>query len=144
MSGADDPAVMHKAASFVQSLPFAQALGIRVDSARPGIMRMSLPWRAGLVGDQRRGILHGGVLSALIDTAAGAAVLCHAAAPCRVATMDLRIDYLRPARSGQRLTAHAECYRMGRTVAFVRGWAGDEDGDAGPVAHAACSFIVEM
>ena len=56
------------------------------------------------------------------------------------ATLDLRVDYLRPARPGQTVIGRGECYRLTRSIAFVRGQAHDGD-PADPIAHVAGTYM---
>ena len=128
------------ARALVEALPHARALGMELVEASSGVVEIAMPWYPDFVGDPRTGVLHGGVISALMDTCCGAAVLTHPARPATTATIDLRIDYLRSATSGQRVRTRAECFHMTRSVAFVRAVARDE-GDA-PVATATGSFTV--
>jgi uncharacterized protein (TIGR00369 family) len=128
------------AAIFLQGLPHARELGIELlASEARGFCRFRLPWRAELVGDPERQILHGGVITTLLDTLGAAAVIARGVR--LQATLDLRIDYLRPATAQQDLVAEAECYRVTRHVAFVRGVCHQNDAER-PVANLTATFIV--
>lgn len=131
-----------KTQQFIEALPHARALSMRLDFLEGGVAEVSMPYDERLVGDPQTGVIHGGAVSALLDTCGGAAVMCHPGSPASTATMDLRIDYMRAASPGQRITARAECYHLTRTVAFVRATAMDEDRDL-PVATASGAFAVE-
>ena len=126
---------------FITQLPYCEALGLSLGKIGPGRAELSLPYRADLVGDPATGVLHGGAVSALMDTTCGAAVMSHPEAGLATATLDLRIDYMRGAAPGQAVRARAECIHLTRTIAFVRATAHDDRDD--PVAMATGAFTVE-
>lgn len=130
------------AGKFVDALPQARALGLRMEEIGAGMAAISMPYDARLVGDPETGVIHGGAVSTLMDTTCGAAVMSHPTAAAGTATIDLRIDYMRPATPGQRIFARAECYHVTRTVAFVRATAHDGD-ESRIVATATAAFTIE-
>ena len=130
--------------------PQSLALGVDIgDGWGGGLMRA--PFRADLVGDPALGGLADGVVYTLLDQACGAAIgaAVKERAEMRgrelamggMATLDFRIDYVRPARAGMDVTARAECLRIDGEVAFVRGAAFETDPDD-PIAIAQAAFML--
>lgn len=128
------------ARQFIEAIAFSRVLGMELSQIGEGEAEIIMAYNDRLVGDPASGVIHGGAVSALMDTCGAAAVMSHPNAPGRTATIDLRIDYMRAATPGQTLRARATCYHTTRSVAFVRALAYD-DGD-GPVAAAAGAFAL--
>jgi len=118
--------------------PFNQMLGIKVEELREGLVRLRVPYRPELVGDVRRPALHGGVISTLVDVCGGFAVWTCCRLEDRIATIDLGVDYLRPAPDRD-LFAEATVRLLGNRVgnAHVVVWS-----DGEPDKHAAVGRAV--
>jgi uncharacterized protein (TIGR00369 family) len=125
---------------FFHAIPHARALGLEVVDMGAGWGLLKIPYRAELIGNPETGVLHGGVLTSLIDSACGLAVFCRLPRMEAIATLDLRIDYLKPATVGDDLFARAECYRLTRQIAFVRALAYQTDPNQ-PVATSVATFM---
>ena len=115
--------------------------GLQLDRAAPGEAWSSLPYRPVFVGDTATGVLHGGVVTAMLDESCGMAVQLALDGTRAIATLDLRIDYQKPATPGLDIRAHSVCYRVTRSIAFVRSTAYQESEDD-PVATATACFMI--
>ena len=115
--------------------------GLRLDRAAPGEAWSSLPYRPVFVGDTQTGVLHGGVVTAMLDESCGMAVQLALDGTRAIATLDLRIDYQKPATPGLDIQAHSICYRVTRSIAFVRSTA-YQDSEDDPVATATACFMI--
>ncbi len=100
---------------FDSAIPFNAFLGMRLVEIARGRVVAELPFRPELIGDPTRPALHGGVISTLADTVGGAAVFTLTDPGDRVATIDLRVDYLRPGRQ-ETLRGVARVIRAGNRV----------------------------
>ena len=121
--------------------PHMRELGFELIEVEAGVAVGRIVYRPEFVGDPRTGVIHGGVVTSLLDSVGGAAVIAKLRRPIPLATLDLRIDYLRPSVPEQQLTARVECYKATRNVAFTRGFAFDGD-PADPVASMAASYML--
>jgi uncharacterized protein (TIGR00369 family) len=126
---------------FSDLIPHSKALGLKVLAARRGFASMRLDWREELVGNPETGVLAGGPLTAMLDGCCGMSVATMLKDPMPFATLDLRIDYARPATPGQAVIAEAECYRITNSVAFTRAFAHHGD-PKDPIAAAAGTFML--
>ena len=108
------------AAHFAQAIPHAAECGMRVDELNTANALTRLPYRDEWLGDVERGVIHTGVITTLVDGTCGLALLGHLGRFEPIATLDLRIDYLRPAFRGKDILCRAECHRITSSIAFVR------------------------
>jgi uncharacterized protein (TIGR00369 family) len=127
-------------AKLVGLSPQARALGLAIDRAQDARAWGRAPFRDALIGDAAAGVIAGGVVTTFLDSLCGAAVFIAADEPAMPATIDLRIDYMRAAKAGADILAEAHCYKLARSVAFVRAIAYEQSPDD-PVAHAAGVFM---
>lgn len=122
------------------SIPHIHALGIRIVEADGPVAISRLPWADHLVGDPDSGILHGGPITTQIDNLS--AVAMHSAighaVPC--ATIDLRVEYLKPATPGEDVFARSELRRITRQIAFITSVAYHDPAD--PIALASCTYML--
>ena len=118
-----------------------RALGMEFGDSGDNWTELTLPWREELVGVPESGILASGAIVSLIDTAGGTAVWAALGKFIPLATIDLRIDYLRPAFRGESVYARCECTKLTRRIAFTRGTA--HLGDPGrPIAYSSSTFMI--
>jgi uncharacterized protein (TIGR00369 family) len=122
-------------------VPHNRALGIEIVSMDEGEATMRLPYDEKLVGNPETRVLHGGAVSSLMDACCGAAVFMKLEEHAPIATLDLRIDYLRPAEAGADVIAHATCFKLTRNIAFVRCTAFHDDPDHA-IASASGTFML--
>jgi len=108
-----DPQKLARAESAFAAVPYARFLGLKLGELAPGEVTIHLDIRDDL--KQNQGVVHGGAIASLIDTAAAFAVLTQIDLHERVTTIDLTIHYLRPAIQG-RLTATSRIIRGGRRL----------------------------
>lgn len=132
---------LERVAAMVEFTPQARALGIKILKVEKARAWGSVPYKPELVGDPETGVIAGGVLTTFLDQICGTAAIAAMDAPAIIATIDLRIDYMRAAAPGRDVLAEAQCYKIGRNVAFVRATAYEDDPE-NPIAHAVSAFMV--
>ncbi len=122
--------------------PHGQALGIQMVGEEDGKLYVKVPYARHLVGDPDTGVIHGGVITAVLDNASGWCVRLSDewVEGNSMATLDIRIDYMKPATPNEDLMVMAECYKITRNIAFVRALAYHED-IQDPVASSVATFM---
>jgi len=125
---------------FLGDIPHINALGVELVEYTPSWVSLRLPYREDLVADPEDGLFSGGAISAFLDNTLGYAVAARTDRKNTFATLDLRIDYMKPATVGKDVLSFAECYKMTRRIAFVRGVAFHKNRDE-PIANATATFM---
>ncbi len=128
----DNSGIKPLAIKVIESIPFSRFLGLKIESIDEDIAKVSLTARPEFIGNHVQGILHGGVISSVLDTVGGIIVMVNVyqryvdATPeeqiaklAKVGTIDMRVDYLRPGR-GETFHAEATILRSGNKVAVTR------------------------
>lgn len=133
--------MLEAAAHMATTVPQAAALGFKLVSVGDSRGTLMVPWREDLVGNPATLVIASGVVTALLDHCCGLAITSATGGPYATATLDLRIDYMRPAAPRSGVVAEAHCYKMTRLIAFVRASAWDVE-SSDPIATAQAAFIL--
>ncbi|WOT03854.1 PaaI family thioesterase [Shewanella youngdeokensis] len=132
------------ASRFVAQLTQCRKLNLQVLEGGKNHVLIELPYDPQLVGYPNTGVIHGGVITTLVDTASGGAVVCsifEQFGELEISpTLDLRIDYMKPAEPFKPVYGYAQCYKLSSSVAFTRAIA-YQDSIEDPIAHAVGSFM---
>jgi uncharacterized protein (TIGR00369 family) len=135
-----NPTLFESVARWFCEIPHSSALGLKFVSGERGRATMRVPYNTALVGNPKTGVLHGGVITSLIDTTSALSVFSLLNTEEAVATLDLRVDYLRGATPGEEVYCTAECYRLGRQIAFTHATVYQASSDQ-PIAHGVGTFM---
>jgi uncharacterized protein (TIGR00369 family) len=127
--------------AWMHQLPHQQAIGFELIELMSEYAVGRIPYRPEFVGNPLTGVVHGGIVTTLLDAVGGAAVIGRYGTLITMATLDLRIDYLRPSKPQHDLFARAECYKLTRNIAFARGVAYDDALDD-PLASMSATYML--
>jgi len=122
------------------SLAHGGLIGLRYVDHGADWAELAIDYDEKLIGDEATGVLASGPILALMDMATSMSIWIRQNRFRAQATLDLRVDYIRPATPGMAVIGRGECYRLTRSVAFVRGQAHDGDPDD-PIAHVAGTYM---
>ncbi len=125
---------------FVDFTPHVAECGMRIPRLTAEAAELTLPFREDWLGDAERGLIHPGIVTTLVDSACGAAVLAHIGRLEPIATLDLRMDYLRAGLRDLDIHCRAECYRLSSSIAFARASVWQRD-PTEPIAVAQAVFM---
>ncbi len=125
---------------FFDRLPHGRLIGLTPVAVEPDAVTARLPYQPELVGNPDTGVLHGGAITTLVDQTSGVAVLVALNQGEAIATLDLRLDYLRAAQPERDVYARACCYRLTPHIAFTQCSVYQEDSDR-PVAMSMATFM---
>lgn len=122
---------------------FGHAIGMTVHRVEGPVMTVKVPYAEHLVGDPDTGVIHGGVITAVLDNASGWAIRIGEdwQDGMSMATLDLRIDYMKPATPDRDLFVTAACFKRTKNISFVRATA-YHDSEDDPVATSVATFMM--
>ena len=132
-----DPLLFTK---FARKFGHGGALGILYVDHGPDWVELALDYSERFIGEVATGVIASGPIISLMDMATSMAIWVKLGRFRPQATLDMRVDYLRPARPQQKIFGRGECYRTTKSIGFVRGLAHDGD-PADPVAHVTGTFM---
>ena len=127
--------------TIIEHTPYMKAIGARYIGRGDDGVTTSVPYRDDLIGDPESRVIASGVVTAMLDHCCGMAVWDRMNEYKPIATLDLRIDYMRPALPDNDLKVTAKCFKVTRSIGFVRAFAYEVSPDD-PVAAAQAAFII--
>ncbi|MDD9894034.1 MAG: PaaI family thioesterase [Gammaproteobacteria bacterium] len=128
--------------NFPTVFPHCAALGLQVVEHSLGYVKLELQPRPEFKSHSSVQVLHSSVVSSMADSVSGLAAMASKAEIVPLATLDLHVDYLKPASSENTLFAEAECFKRTKNVAFVRGVLWQENSE-NVVANITASFMLD-
>lgn len=135
----NDATRMDRVRRFIETLNQGRELGLTVTSVKKGQLILCLPYSDRIIGNPDTGVIHGGAITTLMDTASGSATMCALEDFELCPTLDLRVDYMRPAEPHKPVYARAEAYKVTRNIIFTRCEAFQEGGET--IANCVGTFM---
>lgn len=123
-----------------EQVPATRALNFSFVDHGVDFCLTKVPYSKTAIGYPDTGVLAGGVITTALDDCSGVAVLLASGKMQPVATVALRIDYMRSAEPGRDLLVHAHCFKLTRNIAFARGVAYHDSPDD-PIATSVGTFM---
>lgn len=124
----------------LKAVRHCQVLGLEFSSFEDSKLTLKLPYSQSIVGNPDTGVIHGGALTTLMDTACGFVIPISLNEFQICPTLDLRIDYMTAAQPRLPVYGSSEIYRVTENVIFSRGIAYQNDIDK-PIAHCVATFM---
>ena len=112
-----NPSFAREVADSFARQPIMELIGARLSLVEPGVVEITLPYRADLL--QQNGYLHAGIITTIADSACGYAAYTLMPAGSNVLSVEFKLNLLRPAQ-GEEFVARAEVIKAGKTLTVVR------------------------
>ena len=122
-----------------EMVPQLKELGVKLLDVSHNGMRIRVPFQDHFVFDPDSGIVHGGLITIMLDSVCGFSVFLKTKEVAPIATVDYRIDYLQSSVPNRDFIADATCYAVTRNIAFSRGTVYQDGGE--PIAHVVATFM---